>query len=90
MTRDLGVWTAPDCALVRIDYQEEMFEVSPSIPSEPDGIEPIDRSSMNAWEDHAVRPAVEATGRMRLIVGGLHTEICIAFERLAASAHGGH
>jgi hypothetical protein len=31
MTRDLGVWTAPDCALVLIDYQEEMFEVLPSI-----------------------------------------------------------
>ena len=25
MTRDLGVWTAPDCALVLIDYQEEML-----------------------------------------------------------------
>ncbi len=45
MTRDLGVWTAPDCALVLIDYQEEMFEVLPSIPSELDGVEPIDRSS---------------------------------------------
>jgi hypothetical protein len=24
---DLGVWTADDCALVLIDYQNEMFEV---------------------------------------------------------------
>jgi len=39
MTRDLDVWTAPDCALVLIDYQEEMFEVLPSIPSQLDGIE---------------------------------------------------
>jgi hypothetical protein len=59
MTRDLGVWTAPDCALVLIDYQEEMFEVLPSIPSELDGIEPIDGSSMNALEDQAFRQAVE-------------------------------
>jgi hypothetical protein len=36
MTRDLGVWTAPDCALVLIDDQEEVFEVLPSIPSELD------------------------------------------------------
>jgi hypothetical protein len=36
MTWDLGVWTAPDCALVLIDYQNEMFEVLPSIPSELD------------------------------------------------------
>ena len=27
MTKDLGVWTAEDCALVLIDYQKEMFEV---------------------------------------------------------------
>ena len=26
MNRDLGVWTYEDCALVLIDYQEEMFE----------------------------------------------------------------
>ena len=27
MTKDLGVGTADDCALVLIDYQKEMFEV---------------------------------------------------------------
>ncbi len=27
MTKDLGVWTAEDCALVLIDYQNEMVEV---------------------------------------------------------------
>ena len=27
MTNDLGVWTGGDCALVLIDYQQEMFEV---------------------------------------------------------------
>jgi len=27
MTKELGVWTADDCALVLIDYQNEMFEV---------------------------------------------------------------
>jgi hypothetical protein len=27
MTKELGIWTAEDCALVLIDYQNEMFEV---------------------------------------------------------------
>ena len=27
MTKDLGVWTAQDCAPVLIDHQNEMFEV---------------------------------------------------------------
>jgi hypothetical protein len=26
-TKDLGVWKAEDCALVLIDYQDNMFEV---------------------------------------------------------------
>ena len=127
MTSDLGVWTADDCALVLIDYQQEMFEVIrsetgadlvelhvrllaktakafdlpivlstvgvgygfngptlASIQSELEDIEAIDRSSMNAFEDQAFREAVQATGRKRLIIGGLHTEICLTFARVHA------
>jgi nicotinamidase-related amidase len=56
----------------------------PSVVSELDGIEPIDRSSMNAFEDEAFRDALKATGRTRLIVGGLHTEICLTFATVEA------
>ena len=131
MNKELGVWTADDCALVLIDYQQEMFEVIrsetsadlvelhvrllartarafempivlstvgvgyglngptlPSVLSELDGIEPIDRSSMNAFEDSAFREAVEATGRKRLIIAGLHTEICLSFATVQALKDG--
>jgi hypothetical protein len=60
----------------------------PSILSELDGIEPIDRSSMNAFEDKAFRQAVEATGRKRLIIGALHTEICLTFATVQALKDG--
>ena len=60
----------------------------PSILSELDGIEPIDRSSMNAFEDQAFRQAVQATGRKRLIIGGLHTEICLTFATVQALKDG--
>ena len=99
-TKDLGVWTSDECALVLIDYQNEMFEVIrsetnadlvelnvrllartakafdmpivlstvgvgyglngptlPSVLSELEGTEPIDRSSMNAFEDKAFSDA---------------------------------
>jgi nicotinamidase-related amidase len=56
----------------------------PSVLSELDGVEPIDRSSMNAFEDQAFRDAVKATGRKRLIVAGLHTEICLTFATVEA------
>jgi nicotinamidase-related amidase len=60
----------------------------PSILAELDGIEPIDRSSMNAFEDEAFRTAVEATGRKRLIIAGLHTEICLTFATVQALKDG--
>ena len=50
-----------------------------SILAELPRIREIDRSSMNAWEDAAFREAVRTTGRKRLIVGALFTEICLAF-----------
>jgi len=56
----------------------------PSLLAELDGIEPIDRASMNAFEDDAFRAAVEATGKKRLIIGALHTEICLAFATVSA------
>src|SRR5258705_13934815 len=43
---------------------------------------------MNAFEDQAFREAVEATGRKRLIIGGLHTEICLSFATVSALKDG--
>ena len=60
----------------------------PSILAELEGLEPIDRSSMNAFEDDAFREAVKATGRKRLIIGGLHTEICLTFATVQALKDG--
>jgi hypothetical protein len=60
----------------------------PSVLAELDGVEPIDRSSMNAFEDQAFRDAVERTGRKRLIIGGLHTEICLTFASVSALKEG--
>lgn len=60
----------------------------PSVLAELDGIEPIDRSSMNAFEDHSFDEAVQATGRRRLIIGGLHTEICLTFATVQALKNG--
>src|SRR6201990_1714725 len=57
----------------------------PSILEELDGVEPIDRTSMNAFEDDAFRQAVEATGRKRLIIGGVPTGICLTFAPVPAA-----
>lgn len=46
--------------------------------------DPIDRSSMNAWEDEHFVKAVKATGKKRLIFCGLWTEICLTFPVIDA------
>ncbi|MDI4238605.1 hydrolase [Bradyrhizobium sp. Arg237L] len=60
----------------------------PAIKSALPGIEPIDRRSMNVWEDDKAREAVLATGRNRLIVSGLLTEACVSFAVLSALSAG--
>jgi nicotinamidase-related amidase len=55
-----------------------------ALAAELPDIEPIDRSSMNAFDDQAFREAVAATGRKRLIMGGLVTEVCLAFAAVEA------
>src|SRR5271156_1770897 len=44
----------------------------PAIVAELPGLQPIDRTSMNAFEDRPFREAVTKTARKRLIIGGLH------------------
>lgn len=52
------------------------------------GVPEIDRTTMNSWEDPDFRAAVEKTGRKKLIVAGLWTEICVAFPVLDALREG--
>jgi nicotinamidase-related amidase len=52
------------------------------------GVPEIDRTTMNSWEDPDFRAAVEATGRKKLILAGLWTEVCVTFPALDAMAAG--
>jgi nicotinamidase-related amidase len=49
---------------------------------------PIDRTTTNAWEDPDFLNAVRATGRRKLIICALWTEICMAFPSLDAMREG--
>lgn len=48
----------------------------------------LDRTSMNAWEDQAVVDAVKATGRRKIVLSGLWTEVCLVLPALSALAQG--
>ncbi|MFC9125617.1 hydrolase [Streptomyces sp. NPDC057099] len=52
------------------------------------GRKPVDRTSMNAWEDREFVEAVKATGRRKLVIAGLWTEVCVVLPALSALAQG--
>lgn len=48
----------------------------------------IERTSMNSWDDKNFVDAVAATGRKKLIMAALWTEVCLAFPALEAMKAG--
>ncbi|MEP1209242.1 MAG: hydrolase [Rhizobiaceae bacterium] len=48
----------------------------------------IDRTNVNAWEEPEFVAAVKATGRKKLIMGGLWTDVCLAYPAIEAEAAG--
>lgn len=45
---------------------------------------PIERSSMNAWDDRNFVAAIERTGRRKILLSGLWTETCVALPTIQA------
>lgn len=48
----------------------------------------INRHLVNAWEDPAFVAAVKATGRQKLIMSALTTDVCLVFPAVAAAREG--
>jgi nicotinamidase-related amidase len=49
---------------------------------------PIDRTTLNSWEDKRVTDWVEKTGKKKLVISGLWTEVCLMMPVLSAVADG--
>jgi nicotinamidase-related amidase len=60
----------------------------PQITEVLTGIVAFDRTSINAWEDEDFVRAVKATGRNKLIMAALWTEVCLVHPALDALAEG--
>lgn len=46
--------------------------------------EPIERSSMNSWDDRNFVSAIEKTGKKKIVLAGLWTETCVALPTIQA------
>ena len=62
-------------------FLEELRELAPEAVI-------IDRTNVNAWEEPEFVAAVRATGRNKLIMGGLWTDVCLAYPAIEAVAAG--
>jgi nicotinamidase-related amidase len=49
---------------------------------------PIDRTAINSWEDGRVVAAVQKTGRKKIVMAALWTEICLAMPAIQAQGEG--
>jgi nicotinamidase-related amidase len=49
---------------------------------------PIDRTFINAWEDRRVVEAVKKTGRKKLVIAALWSEMCLAMPAVQAMGEG--
>ena len=63
----------------------------PTLPELTDalpGIENIERSIINAWEDPKIRQAIKETGRRKVLFAALTTHVCLAFPSISAASEG--
>ena len=49
---------------------------------------PIDRTGLNSWDDERIRDWIKATGKKKLVMAGLWTEVCLTMPVLSALAAG--
>ncbi|MEX0428996.1 hydrolase [Nocardioides sp. DS6] len=94
---DLGVVTlaklavAYDVPIVVSTVAVDMGVNEPTVPeimNELPGVTQIDRTGVNAWEDADFKAAIEATGRKKVVMAGLWTEVCLSFPTLDMLAEG--
>ena len=70
--------TAPDI------FGPTLPELTEALP----GIENIERSIINAWEDPKIRQAIKETGRRKVLFSALTTHVCLAFPSISAANEG--
>ena len=74
--------------LTAVETESFSGYIWPELIDALDGQQSIERSSMNSWEDEGFVKAVKATGRKKLIMAALWTEVCLTYPALCALAEG--
>jgi nicotinamidase-related amidase len=68
--------------LTTIESKSFSGYVLPQVQAVFPGVAPIERSTMNSWDDSNFVNAVKRTGRKKILLAGLWTETCIALPTI--------
>lgn len=66
------------------EKQELITQIQDQFPDQ----KPLDRTTLNTWEDQRVIDWVKNTGKKKLVMAGLWTEVCLQMPVLSAIADG--
>jgi nicotinamidase-related amidase len=76
------------CVLTTVEARSFSGPMAAAVQRVYPDIQPIDRTSINSWEDQNLKAAVMDTNRRKAIIAGLWTEACVAFPALCMRAEG--
>jgi nicotinamidase-related amidase len=62
--------------------------IIPALTEQFPDYSPIERTSMNSWEDAGFRAEVERLGRKKLVIAALWTEVCLCYPAIEAVRDG--
>ena len=74
--------------LSTVETQSFSGRMWPQLKAVFPGQQPIERTSMNAWDDASFVAAVKATGKKKIVLAGLWTETCVALPTIQALSDG--
>jgi len=74
--------------LTTVETKSFSGNIWPQIQSLFPSQQPIERSSMNSWDDKNFVKAIEDTGRKKMVLTGLWTETCVALPTVQALRDG--
>jgi nicotinamidase-related amidase len=76
------------CILTTVEAQTFSGNIAAALAGVYPEVVPIDRTTINCWEDINLKAAVNGTKRRNIILAGLWTEACVTYPALSMSYDG--
>ena len=83
LTKAARVFEVP-AVLSTVESKAFSGKMWPQIQAVFPGVEPIERSTMNSWDDANFVAAIKKSGRKKIVLAGLWTETCVALPTVQA------